>query len=272
MAAGGGGSMSQGPTPWWQLPEYQGKLDNLKNSAPPGYEYDPIKMAYVKTPTAQGSAVKQYNDAANPALSGLLSSIGSTFGAGGGATAAPAGGGSFSGSGASTVGSGGGTPSVGGGGGYVPPIKMPDMSRASDAAFATSKDRAGKIGRSMIDSLRGELGATGNLGGGAEVQGIKDIATEAGGVVGQASRDQAIKEADLGADFAKTGYQGSITQRGQDISAQEANARLAQEKELQASRMAFEQQSLKSQQQLQLLQLALSGLKGGGAAGGGLEY
>jgi hypothetical protein len=35
------------------------------------------------------------------------------------------------------------------------------------------------------------------------------------------------KQTDVAADFAKTGYEGDITQRGQDIQAQDANARLA---------------------------------------------
>lgn len=264
--------------PGYHGPPMEWSGDGYKaRTAPPGYTWDEVKQEWVHSPTQQGAAVNEYNTAANPALNGLLSSISSTFGTGGGSgggssSVTPASGGTLSGSGGSSIGSGGNSnPSVGGGG-YVPAIQMPDMSKAGAAAFAGAKDRAGGVARSMVDSLRGELGASGNLGGGAEVQGIKDIARDAGGVIGQASRDQAMKEADLGADFAKTGYTGAITQRGQDISAQEANARLAQEKEQEASRLAFQQESLRSQQQLQLLQLALSGIKGGGAAGGGLQY
>jgi hypothetical protein len=106
------------------------------------------------------------------------------------------------------------------------------------------------VARSAVDTLRGELGSTGNLGSGAEVQGVRDITGTAAGIEGQAGRDIAMKRADQAADFAKTGYQGSIAQRGQDISAQEANARLA-----------LEQRQAESQRQLQLMTLALGGLK-----------
>ena len=76
-----------------------------------------------------------------------------------------------------------------------------------------------------------------------------------------------MKEADLSADFAKTRYGGEITQRGQDVSSQEARARLAQESRIADASLNFQKQQAASQQQLQMLQLALSGLKG--ATGGG---
>lgn len=242
-----------------------------QSGAPAGYTWDPVKQEYVHSPTQQGQAVNQYNTAASPALAGLLNSIsGMGSGAASGSFTA-SGSGSSSGGGAGSGGNGFGTSGVSGGG-YVSPIAMPDYHKATDAAFATAKDKAGKISRASLDALRGELGATGNLGGGAEVQGVRDIIAGGAGILGQASRDQAGKEADVASDFAKTGYAGSITQRGQDVSASEANARLAQEKELANSRMAFEQRQADSQKQLQLLTLALSGLKGSGGSSSGLVY
>jgi hypothetical protein len=147
-------------------------------------------------------------------------------------------------------------------------LSLPDQQKASEAAFATEKDRAGQIARAGLESLRGELGSTGQLGSGAEVQGVRDIIQSGQGIMGQANRDIAMKQADLGADFAKTGSLGGITQRGQDVQAREAEARLAQERELQASRLSFEQQQLASQRQMQLMQMALGGLQNLG----GLSY
>jgi hypothetical protein len=266
--------VSEGPTPWWQLPEYRGNLDNLSKSAPPGYEYDPIKMGYVRTPASQGGAVNAYNTAANPALAGLFSSLsGGASAAGGGLFGSGSAGvsGSATGGGSSVGTNGFGTSGVSGGG-RLPTLQLPDQTAASNAAFATAKDRVGKIGRASLDSLRGELGATGNLGGGAEGQLTRDIIQGGAGELGQVSRDQAVKEANLSADFAKTNFAGGITQRGQDVSASEAQARLAQEARLADASLAFQKQQAASSQQLQMLQLALSGLKGGSAAGGGLVY
>lgn len=263
--------VSKGPSPWWQqtpgwstgpgLPQ-SGLATNLEQSAPPGYTYDKIKMAYVKTPTQAGSEQNQFNEAANPSLAALLKSMTSgNTGINGGASTAMGGfmGGSASGGTTSGGGTGSGVP--GGGMATIPGVELPDQTAATAARFATAKDKVGQIGRASIDALRGELGATGGLGGGAEVQGVRDVVQSGAGELGQVSRDEAIKQADLGADFAKTRYSGSIAQRGQDVSAREAEARLAQEKELAQSRMSFEQQQQKSSQQLQLLQMALGGLK-----------
>lgn len=246
----------------------QTKDQKNQAGAPAGYTWDPVEQKYVHSPTQQGQAVNDYTTAANPALASLMASAGSMFGGG-----APSGGGAagvFTGSG--STGTPGGAPGGGGGGsmtpgGYVAPIQMPDFTKANDAAFASAKDKVGKTGRASLDSLRGELGASGMLGGGAEGQLTKDVIQGAEGELGETARGQAVSGANMAADFAKTGYSGSIAQRGQDVSAQEAQARLAQERELSNARLAFEQRQAASQQQLQLLTLALSGLKGAGSTG-----
>ncbi len=265
MAAGGIGA--SGPTPWWQLPEYKGRRENLEKSAPTGYEYDPVKMAYARTPTAQGQAVNQFNTAANPALAGLLSGLGGGM-TGGGSFGAGSASGSMGGGSAAPMGSNAyGTTGVTGGG-RLPTLQMPDQSASSAASFATAKDRVGKTSRASLDALRGELGASGMLGGGAEGQLTRDVIQSGAGELGQVSRDQAVKETDLAGDFAKTNYAGGITQRGQDVSAAEAQARLAQEARLSDANLAFQKQSAAANQQMQMLQLALSGLKGGSGASG----
>jgi hypothetical protein len=65
------------------------------------------------------------------------------------------------------------------------------------------------------------------------------------------SRDLANKNADTALDVAKTNYAGGLTQRGQDIQSQEANASLAIQKQ---------------NQQYQLLDLILKGLGGATSA------
>lgn len=256
--------MGQGQPPGYQAPNISAPGFPIKTQdqvtaqgAPAGYEWDPVQRKYNRTPTALGQATNQFNTAANPALAGLMGSLTGQLGgtgSGGGVGAGLSGGG---------VGGGVGGPGGGGvgGGSYVPQLSLPNQQAAAEAAFASSKDQAGKIARSGLDSFRGELGATGNLGGGAEVQGVRDIIQSGQGLMGQANRDITMKQADQAADFAKTGYQGSITQRGQDINAQEAQARLAQE-----ARQA------ESQKQLQLLTLALSGLKSAGGGVPGYSY
>lgn len=280
MAAAGVGGVSQGNwlnsvsqkapvPPGYHGPPMEWSGDGYKaRTAPPGYTWDEVKGEWVHSPTQQGQAVNEFNTAANPSLASLLSSITSGGGApaanGGAPNAAP---GSSSGS-ASSVGTNGfGTSGVSGGN-RLPTLQMPDQTNATNAAFATAKDKVGKTSRASLDSLRGELGATGMLGSGAEGQLTRDVITSGAGELGQVSRDQAGKQADLAADFAKTNFAGGITQRGQDVSASEAAARLAQEQRLADASLSFQKQQAASQQQLQMLQLALGSLKGGGSASG----
>lgn len=254
-----GGGIQSGPTPWWQTTQGKGgALKNLQDSAPSGYTYDPVAMSYVHSPTQQGQAVADYTKAASPALAGLLA--GGTGVGSGTLNGSPYGGGSGGSGSTSTVGNNTGAPAGGGvaGGGHLPTLTLPDQTASNAASFATAKDTVGKTGRASLDALRGELGATGNLGSGAEVQGVRDIIQSGAGELGQVSRNQAVNEAALKTDIAKTNYAGGITQRGQDVSAQEAQARLAQEERIAAAN-----------HQLQLLTLALGGL---GKAGSGLVY
>lgn len=120
---------------------------------------------------------------------------------------------------------------AGGGGGATPPaherIETPDSSAAMAASFARAKDRAGQIAQSALAGLRSNLGGRGLLGSGAEYKGTERIAAQGLGELGDVNREQAIQNANQAADFAKIGYQGDITQRGQDISAQQAANSLA---------------------------------------------
>lgn len=197
-----------GPTPWWQLPR-GGSRGNLEQSAPGGYEYDPVQMGYKRT---VASRTNDQLTRMQTLMRGLDGGDGGDGGAGGG------GGGVGGGDGGS-----GNPPS------QIASIAPPDSTAATNAAFASAKDQAGMLSRASLTSLNDELGASGMVGSGAQVQGTRDIIQSGAGQVGQVSRDLAGKQADQAADFAKTSYQGSITQRGQDIAAQEARARLAAE-------------------------------------------
>lgn len=201
------GMMTSGPTPWWQTT--MGKNDalgNLERSAPSGYQYDPVQMKYIRTPSSLGQ------DAA--AMFGGMT--------GGGPASLQA----LSGSGGGVFGQGGSGAS-GSAAGNVARIAAPDMTSSNAATFGAAKDRAGQMARASLDALNGELGSQGMLGSGAQVQGTKDIIMDAGQFTSDVNRQNAVNDAQMKGDFAKLGYQGDITQRGQDIQHEEANAQLA---------------------------------------------
>lgn len=251
MAAG----VSYGPTPWWQLPEYNragtalrtgtNTLGNLQRSAPSGYEYDPVKMSYVRTPASAGERLSQFRTAA---MGGSLDALRSAAFGGGGYNSGGGGGGGVLPSGAGIA-----------PGSRIATIAPVDMTASNAATFGKAKDVAGQIGRSSLDSLRAALGETGQLGGGAEVQGARDVIESAAGNIGDVNRALATQNAQSALETARLNYQGGITQRGQDIAAQEAQARLAQEQ----AQLEFQRMQARSQQQLDWLKLILGGGGGG---------
>lgn len=215
----------------------QGSAEDAQKRAA-GYEWDPVQMEWVRPPSTQGTRQGDY-------LSSFLQSagLGGFGGTGTGGTGTGAGGGALGGLQAAVSGGPVGTGSPVGG---IGPI---DNSAANAAAFSRAKDTVGKTGRASIDALRGELGATGQLGGGAEVAGVRDAILSGQGQLSDVARSQAINDSGQALDIAKTNQSAAITQRGQDISAQEANARLA-----------LEQAQLAWQRQMQALSLAFSGM------------
>ena len=240
MAGSGSGPMM----PPWGGPSqgggWNGTSFGVTNTTPPpsGYEWDPMTGSYGRSPQGAGTRAGQY---AGSAISGMGNGPGTPASLMGLITGGMGGGG----------GAGGGTGgNVGVGtnpGKYVAPIQMPDTTATTNAAFGRAKDQAGALARSSLDSLSGELGAQGMLGGGAQAQGAADILSGATNTMGKEISSEAGQTAGMAADFAKTGYEGSITQRGQDIQAQEAAAARNQ----------------------QVLLSLLAGLRGGGGGGGG---
>lgn len=232
--AGGGANGALPPTPGQQASQA-------------GYQWDPIQNQYIRTPASAGGNVNAFTNAAlgnAPGTSSAASLAGLTAAAGVGGSAGTVGG---SGGGVSGVpgapGSSVGTVSGGPGVGNIAPI---DQTAANAATFGAAKDQAGQTGRSQIDSMKGLMGAAGMLGGGAEAAGTRDIVEQAGQGVNDVTRTNATNEAASNLDVAKTNQATQLAERGQNISAQQAQAQLA-----------MEQAQLNSQRQLALLSSVL---------------
>lgn len=173
--------------------------------------------------TAAGTYTNNYMNTAFPSLAGL------TGAAGNAALGAVGAGGVGGASAAGTMGGSAGTGGPVSAGSGVGPMQMPDMTQSNNAIFAAAKDKVGQTTRASLNSLNAELGAQGMLGGGAQSEATRDVINSGMGALGQTDRDLASQNASTALDVAKTNYGGSITQRGQDIQAQQANAQLALE-------------------------------------------
>ena len=222
-----------------------------KRSRAAGYEWNPVERRWTRKPASAGGRVNEYTKAAMGGGGGGASFEGLLSAAGGGG--APQTGGGFMAPG----GGGGGT--IGG----VAPVGPIDTTAADEASFARAKDVAGQTGRASLESLRGLMGETGQLGGGAETQATRDIVESAAGQVGDVNREQAIQRSERGFQTALANQQSGLTQRGQDINAQEAQARLA----MAQTQLQFQQQQAQAQRSLDLLRLALSQAGTAGSAG-----
>lgn len=198
--------------------------------------------------TAQGNAIT----AVTPSLTGLLNAANGSSGSGGGSSSSSSASGGLLGASSGGGGSTTGVPSISGGT-PIADVKPVDMTAANAATFGAAKDQAGQTGRAEIDSMNGLLGATGMLGSGAQVQGTKDIVEQAGQGANDITRQNATTTAANDLDIAKTNQATQLAERGQNISAQQAQAQLA-----------MEQAQLNSQRQLQILQSVL-GVSSGGA-------
>ncbi len=214
---------------------------NIAAASGAGYQYDPNSGTYVRTPLSAGQNVNTFTNAAlGGSVNGLLSAAGQAAGTSG-----------VPGSGGSTVGVAGGSVGVPGSGGVsggssVGDIKPIDQTAANSATFGAAKDQAGQTGRAQIDSMKGLLGAAGMLGGGAEAAGTRDIVEQAGQGVNDVTRANAVNEAGANLDVAKTNQATQLAERGQNISAEQAQAQLA-----------MEQAQLNSQRQLDILRSVL---------------
>lgn len=98
-------------------------------------------------------------------------------------------------------------------------IGAPDMAAAQQAQFARAKDQAGEVARSALAGLRSQLGGRNLLGSGAEHRGTVNVANKGVQQLGELSRDQAIQGSEANQQAALANFQGGVTQRAQDIGA-----------------------------------------------------
>jgi hypothetical protein len=235
-----------GDSPYASGP-YAGSTPNqLKNA---GMTWDAPTQKWVKSPTTSGQQAGQYVNgylSEIPSISGLLGGIGGT-GTGSVST------GAFGSGGTGSTGTGGGGSSAP----QVPGLQMPDTSAATTAAFARAKDQAGQMTRASLDSLADEMGANHMLGSGGQMQGMVDALTKGTNLMGEESRSEAEKQADLAEQTALANYTGGITQRGQDMSQQTAYRGQDVAAQDAQARLALESR----QQIMSMLSLALQGLK-----------
>lgn len=101
----------------------------------------------------------------------------------------------------------------------APTIQRPDTTAATAAAFARAKDKVGQIARGAMTGLRSSLGARGQLGAGHEGALTADVINKGAGQLGEVSRDQAIQDVGTANQFELARYNGEITQRGQNMQA-----------------------------------------------------
>lgn len=101
----------------------------------------------------------------------------------------------------------------------VPAPVAPSSTAGSNAALLRAKERAGQIAQSGLTGLREALGARQMLGSGAEAQATGDLAATAMGSIADVNREQLIQDDETARRMAELSYQGSISQRGQDITA-----------------------------------------------------
>lgn len=106
--------------------------------------------------------------------------------------------------------------------GLPPSVTHPglDTGREADAraaAFARAKDQAGRVARSSLTSIAEEMAGRGISGSGIEALRAAGGIGEAAEPMQELTRTQAMGEAQRAADISDLGYQGGITQRGQDL-------------------------------------------------------
>lgn len=105
-------------------------------------------------------------------------------------------------------------------GGPLPPtVQHGGSNAASEAAFNRAKDRIGQSTRGAVDSLRDMYAGSGSVG--AQRQGMEDIAGGGLAQISDVAREQMIQEMLRAGQISDRTYEGGITQRGQDIQAQQ---------------------------------------------------
>lgn len=93
---------------------------------------------------------------------------------------------------------------------------------ARAAAFARAKEQAGNTANAALASLKGLYEQSGTMGSTMEAARAGQIIGGAGADVNEFTRDQLMSDLARAAQIADMQYQGGITQRGQNLGAQQA--------------------------------------------------
>lgn len=90
---------------------------------------------------------------------------------------------------------------------------------ARDAAFARAKEQAGSTALSSLTAFKDIMAGSGKMGSSLEAGGMSDIVGGGANNLNEFTRDQLMLDLNRAADISDQEYQGNITQRGQDITA-----------------------------------------------------
>lgn len=213
-----------GPSsPIWQQPG--NNTANLQKSAPPGYTYDVTKSKFVPVVgSAQNALETQQRGVEQQGT--LFGKLSSAIDGLGGSNSSPT--------------SGSPTPSMISLDGASASNGAIDTAadQANSAAFASAKSKAGAMARSSIDALHGEMASRGIAGSGTEGRGLVTRLAAATNPLADENNaelsgklDIARHNQDLGAQAGQANLSAQVTQRGQDLQAEEARAQIANQRQ-----------------------------------------
>lgn len=119
--------------------------------------------------------------------------------------------------------------SFGSGGSAAPPAQVPrvDSTSASDLAFARAKDRVGASTQGLLKALGDRMGSRGLIGSSIEGNETGNILQGGGTDLANVASTQATSDVARAERENALSYQGGITQRGQDLQAEQARRELA---------------------------------------------
>lgn len=101
----------------------------------------------------------------------------------------------------------------------IPSIAPIDTTAADNAVFNRAKDQVGQTTIGALAGLRSQLGGRGMLGSGSEYKGLESVANKGQQQLGDTTREQAINDVGLAKDTAFQNQNAGVAQRGQDVTA-----------------------------------------------------
>lgn len=97
-----------------------------------------------------------------------------------------------------------------------------DEVGARNAAFARAKDQAGNVALSSLRALQDVVDSRGTNGSTIEKNNTGQVLAGASGALGGFTREQLIQDLARAAQIGDRNYNGGVTQRGQDMAAQQS--------------------------------------------------